>query len=35
MPSNPSKEAPTAAGESFHSDGRVLVVYLIPQNTLR
>jgi hypothetical protein len=35
MPSNPSKEAQTATGESFHSDGRVLVVYLIPQNTLR
>ncbi len=30
MPSEPSKEARTATGESFHSDGRVLVIYLTP-----
>lgn len=29
-PSNPSKEAVTATGASFHSDGRVLVVWLMP-----
>src|SRR5579862_1379753 len=29
-PSDPSKEAKTATGASFHSDGRVLVIYLIP-----
>jgi hypothetical protein len=30
MPSNPSKEALTATGGSFKSDGRVLVIHLIP-----
>ena len=30
VPSDPSKEARTATGASFHSDGRVLVIYLIP-----
>jgi LssY C-terminus len=30
MPSDPSKEAVTATGESFHSDGRVLAIYLNP-----
>jgi hypothetical protein len=30
MPSDPSKEAHTATGASFHSDGRGLVIYLIP-----
>jgi LssY C-terminus len=29
-PSNPSKEARTATGASFHSDGRMLVIYLAP-----
>ncbi len=29
-PSNPSKEALTATGASFHSDGRMLVIYLVP-----
>ncbi len=29
MPTDPSKEARTATGASFHSDGRVLIVYLI------
>ena len=33
IPSDPSKEARTATGASFHSDGRVLVIYLIPQNS--
>ena len=32
MPSDPSKEARTATGASFHSDGRVLVIYLVPQS---
>lgn len=32
MPSDPSKEAKTATGASFHSDGRVVVIYLIPQS---
>lgn len=31
MPADPSKEALTATGASFHSDGRVLVIYLIPE----
>jgi hypothetical protein len=31
-PADPSKEAKTATGASFHSDGRVLVIYLIPQS---
>ena len=31
-PADPSKEARTATGASFHSDGRVLVIYLIPQS---
>jgi hypothetical protein len=30
LPSDPSKEARTATGASFHSDGRVLVIYLVP-----
>lgn len=30
MPSDPSKEARTATGATFHSDGRVLVINLIP-----
>jgi len=29
-PSQPSKEARTATGATFHSDGRVMVVHLIP-----
>jgi hypothetical protein len=29
-PSDPSKEARTATGATFHSDGRVLVIYLVP-----
>jgi hypothetical protein len=35
MPSDPSREARTATGASFHSDGRVLVIYLIPQPTAK
>lgn len=31
LPSNASKEARTATGAGFHSDGRVLVVHLIPK----
>lgn len=31
-PSQPSKDAVTATGESFHSDGRVLVIYLTPSS---
>jgi hypothetical protein len=31
-PSDPSKEARTATGATFHSDGRVLVIYLVPQS---
>jgi hypothetical protein len=30
MPSQPSKEARTATGATFHSDGRVLVIQLLP-----
>ena len=30
-PSDPSKEARTATGASFHSDGRVMVIYLAEQ----
>jgi hypothetical protein len=30
MPSNPSTEAQTATGATFHSDGRVKVIYLVP-----
>jgi hypothetical protein len=30
LPSDPSKEARTATGASFHSDGRVLIIHLIP-----
>jgi hypothetical protein len=30
-PSQPSKEAHTATGGSFHSDGRMLVIQLLPQ----
>ena len=33
VPSKPSKEAITATGATFKSDGRVLVVYLIPEET--
>jgi hypothetical protein len=29
-PSNPSREARTATGATFHSDGRLLVIHLIP-----
>jgi|SRR5579864_8592173 len=32
-PTNPSKEARTATGAGFHSDGRVLIVYLTPPAT--
>ena len=32
MPSNPNKEAKTATGGSFRSDGRVLVIHLVPDN---
>jgi hypothetical protein len=32
MPSKPNKEAKTATGGGFHSDGRILVVHLIPDN---
>jgi hypothetical protein len=32
-PSQPSKEAITATGATFKSDGRVLVIYLIPDET--
>jgi len=31
LPRNPSREAKTATGATFHSDGRVLVIYLIPE----
>lgn len=31
-PSQPSKEARTATGATFHSDGRVLVVHLVPES---
>jgi hypothetical protein len=30
-PSQPSKEARTATGATFHSDGRVLVIHLVPE----
>ncbi|MBV8845444.1 MAG: LssY C-terminal domain-containing protein [Bryobacterales bacterium] len=33
MPSKPSKEARTATGATFHSDGRVLVIQLVPETT--
>ena len=33
FPSDPSKEAPTATGATFHSDGRVMVIYLVPPTT--
>jgi len=29
-PGQPSKEARTATGATFHSDGRILVVHLLP-----
>jgi len=32
-PSKPSKEAVTATGASFHSDGRLLVIHLIPDSS--
>jgi LssY C-terminus len=32
IPSHPSKEARTATGASFHSDGQVMVLYLVPNN---
>ena len=31
MPGEPSKEARTATGATFHSDGRVLIVHLLPE----
>jgi hypothetical protein len=31
-PSKPNKEAKTATGGSFHSDGRLLVIHLMPDN---
>ncbi|MEO8099063.1 MAG: LssY C-terminal domain-containing protein [Acidobacteriota bacterium] len=31
MPSKPSREAVTATGATFKSDGRVLVIYLVPE----
>jgi hypothetical protein len=33
-PSQPSKEARTATGATFHSDGRVLVIQLFPETTV-
>jgi hypothetical protein len=33
MPSQPSKEAITATGATFKSDGRVLVIHLIPEES--
>lgn len=33
MPSKPSQEAVTATGATFRSDGRVLVIYLAPDET--
>lgn len=33
MPSQASKEARTATGATFHSDGRVLVIHLVPAST--
>ena len=33
MPSKPSRQAGTATGATFHSDGRVLVIYLIPDGS--
>jgi hypothetical protein len=33
MPSQPSKEAITATGATFKSDGRVLVIYLVPEQS--
>ena len=33
MPNEPSKEAKTATGASFHSDGRMMVIHLIPAST--
>ena len=35
MPSQPSKEAKTATGATFHSDGRVLVIQLAPEAASR
>ncbi len=32
-PGQPSKEARTATGATFHSDGRVLVVHLVPESS--
>jgi hypothetical protein len=34
-PSQPSKEARTATGATFHSDGRVLVINLVPETVAR
>jgi LssY C-terminus len=31
LPSSPSQEAKTATGATFHSDGRVLVIHLMPE----
>jgi hypothetical protein len=33
LPSQPSKEAKTATGATFHSDGRVMVIHLMPEST--
>jgi hypothetical protein len=33
-PSQPSKEARTATGATFHSDGRVLVIHLVPETAV-
>jgi LssY C-terminus len=35
MPTNPVKQAATATGATFHSDGRLLVIYLLPPSTGR
>jgi hypothetical protein len=32
MPGQPSKEAKTATGAGFHSDGRMLVIHLVPDD---
>lgn len=34
IPSQPSKEARTATGATFHSDGRVLVIQLLPETNV-
>lgn len=35
LPSDPSKEARTATGATFRSDGRVLVIHLVPDSAVR